>query len=66
MERESVLKGVRQSWDALREVDEVWKRDREVVLTAVREHGRALQFAAEALKRDPGQGASHKCWRGMT
>eukprot|EP00971_Amphidinium_carterae_P157258 3117564-Amphidinium_carterae.1 len=54
MERESVLKKVRQSWRALEQVDEVWRSDHviEVVLTAVQHDGRALQFAAEALKGD--------------
>eukprot|EP00971_Amphidinium_carterae_P345102 6485852-Amphidinium_carterae.1 len=50
--RERVLEAVRQSWDALGQVDEVWRSDHAVVLTAVREHGSALQFAAEALKGD--------------
>eukprot|EP00971_Amphidinium_carterae_P045870 902422-Amphidinium_carterae.1 len=51
--RELVLQAVKKRWDSLREVDEVWKSDREVVLAAVREHmGCALEFAAEALKGD--------------
>eukprot|EP00971_Amphidinium_carterae_P004541 91047-Amphidinium_carterae.1 len=51
-ERRGVLKAVVQRWDALREVDELWKSDREVVLAAVQHDGRALKFAAEALKGD--------------
>eukprot|EP00971_Amphidinium_carterae_P043145 848664-Amphidinium_carterae.1 len=51
--REHVLKAVRQSWKALEHVDEVWKSDREVVLTAVRQYDvRALRFAAQALMGD--------------
>eukprot|EP00971_Amphidinium_carterae_P012378 243563-Amphidinium_carterae.1 len=50
MERDSVLKAVRQSWGALRDADEVWKSDHEVVLTAVQHDRTALRFAAEALK----------------
>eukprot|EP00971_Amphidinium_carterae_P252894 5020612-Amphidinium_carterae.1 len=48
--KERVLKAVRQYWEALKDVDEVWRTDREVVLTAVQHDGRALRFAAEALK----------------
>eukprot|EP00971_Amphidinium_carterae_P158510 3142351-Amphidinium_carterae.1 len=38
--------------DSLRDVGEVWKSDREVVLAAVRADGLAFQFAADALKGD--------------
>eukprot|EP00971_Amphidinium_carterae_P097117 1922051-Amphidinium_carterae.1 len=51
-ERRGVLKAVVRRWDALREVDEVWRSDHAVVLAAVREDERALQFAAETLKGD--------------
>eukprot|EP00971_Amphidinium_carterae_P154553 3065105-Amphidinium_carterae.1 len=47
-----VLEAVRQSWTALRNTDEVWKSDREVVLAAVQHAGQALHFAAETLKGD--------------
>eukprot|EP00971_Amphidinium_carterae_P289698 5752366-Amphidinium_carterae.1 len=50
--RELVLEAVRQRWDALQTVGEVWRSDREVVLAAVRHNGLALAYAAEVLKRD--------------
>eukprot|EP00971_Amphidinium_carterae_P320326 6367543-Amphidinium_carterae.1 len=53
--RESVLEFVRQSWKSWRilaNVGEVWRSDREVVLTAVRRDGQNLEFVAEALKGD--------------
>eukprot|EP00971_Amphidinium_carterae_P112089 2220206-Amphidinium_carterae.1 len=51
--RESVLEKVRQTWNALARLGEVWKSDHEVVLTAVQHHGGAtLQFAADSLRGD--------------
>eukprot|EP00971_Amphidinium_carterae_P277585 5509224-Amphidinium_carterae.1 len=49
--RESALEAVK-TWPFLKKVDEVWKSDHEVVLAAVRAHGSALEFAAEALQGD--------------
>eukprot|EP00971_Amphidinium_carterae_P036056 708722-Amphidinium_carterae.1 len=51
-ERRGVLKAVVRRWDALREVDEVWRSNHEVVLAAVQAKGRALEFAPEALRGD--------------
>eukprot|EP00971_Amphidinium_carterae_P009219 181804-Amphidinium_carterae.1 len=52
-ERRNVLNIVNKGkWDVLREVDEVWRSNHEVVLAAVQRKGRNLQFAAEALKGD--------------
>eukprot|EP00971_Amphidinium_carterae_P127561 2527296-Amphidinium_carterae.1 len=51
-ERRVVRERVVREWEALRDVDEVWKSNHEVVLAAVRANGNALQFAAEALKGD--------------
>eukprot|EP00971_Amphidinium_carterae_P250940 4981585-Amphidinium_carterae.1 len=55
--RERVLEAITQhQWRfdsiPLQEVDEIWRRDKEVVLTAVQQDWRAFQFAAEALKGD--------------
>eukprot|EP00971_Amphidinium_carterae_P029826 586818-Amphidinium_carterae.3 len=36
----------------LREVEEYWRSDREVVLTAVQQNGHDLQYATEALRAD--------------
>ena len=41
----------RQNGDALRFASEEQKRDREIVMEAVRQHGRALKHASEELKR---------------
>eukprot|EP00971_Amphidinium_carterae_P322224 6404623-Amphidinium_carterae.1 len=49
--REHLLDAVRDRLLLLRHVTEVWT-DREVVLGAVQEDGKALEFAAEALKGD--------------
>eukprot|EP00971_Amphidinium_carterae_P328342 6460159-Amphidinium_carterae.1 len=49
-ERRGVLKAAVLRWDALRDVDEVWRRDHAVVLTAVEANGEAFQFAAETLR----------------
>eukprot|EP00971_Amphidinium_carterae_P349467 6491033-Amphidinium_carterae.1 len=50
--RERALEVVRQAWRALREVDEIWRSDHLVVLTAVQQNGHNLQYATEALRGD--------------
>eukprot|EP00971_Amphidinium_carterae_P150473 2983060-Amphidinium_carterae.1 len=47
----AVLEAVKDGVDALEEVDEVWRSDHEVVLTAVQANGLALEFAASSAER---------------
>eukprot|EP00971_Amphidinium_carterae_P292096 5798712-Amphidinium_carterae.1 len=53
-ERERHLDAVRrsQSYDALGDLPERYRGDREIVLTAVEMNGAALEYAADACKRD--------------
>lgn len=52
-DRALVLAAVARDGQELGAVADRWGRDRDVVLTAVRDYGRAFLFAAEELRADP-------------
>lgn len=50
----AVLRDLEDGWTELRKLPEAYRRDREVVLAAVRTSGTALEDACEDLRRDRG------------
>eukprot|EP00971_Amphidinium_carterae_P267933 5315496-Amphidinium_carterae.1 len=50
IERARVLTAVEEHWVNLLSARDIWKRDHEIVLTAVQQDGWAFQYAAESCK----------------